>query len=100
MTMATEASARAWRFPERTAVAVNLRQHRRRQLLRGNGREWFLNGSCCAETDVNGSCREAAGSVAERLVVELSCHGQTRLNELIYKIGVYSINVYWCLFYY
>jgi hypothetical protein len=27
---------------ERTAVAVNLRQHRRRQLLRGNGREWFL----------------------------------------------------------
>jgi len=32
-------TAGAWRFPERTAVAVDLRQHRRRQLLRGNGRE-------------------------------------------------------------
>ncbi len=31
---------------ERTAVAVNLRQHRQRQLLRGNGCEWFLERGC------------------------------------------------------
>jgi hypothetical protein len=37
--LAVEASARAWRFPERTAVAVDLRQHRRQQLLHENGRE-------------------------------------------------------------
>ncbi len=40
--LAAEASAGAWRFPERTAVAVDLRQHRRRQLLRGNGREFCI----------------------------------------------------------
>jgi hypothetical protein len=50
--LAAEASAGAWRFSERTAVAVNLRQHRRRQLLRGNGREWFLERGCrfCSRT--------------------------------------------------
>jgi hypothetical protein len=31
---------------ERTAVAMNLRQHRRRQMLRGNGHEWFLERGC------------------------------------------------------
>jgi hypothetical protein len=30
------ASAGAWRFLKQTAMAVDLRQHRRRQLLRGN----------------------------------------------------------------
>jgi hypothetical protein len=30
------ASAGAWRFPKRTSVAVDLRQHRRQQLLHGN----------------------------------------------------------------
>jgi hypothetical protein len=37
--IAAEASAGAWRFPERTVVAMDLRQHWRQQLLRGNGRE-------------------------------------------------------------
>jgi hypothetical protein len=37
---------------EQTAVAVNLRQHRWRQLLRGNEREWFLERGCrfCSRT--------------------------------------------------
>jgi hypothetical protein len=37
---------------ERIAVAVNLRQHRRQQLLRGNEREWFLERGCrfCGRT--------------------------------------------------
>jgi hypothetical protein len=42
--LAAEASARAWRFPERIAVAVDLRQHRRRQLLCGNKRERQIDG--------------------------------------------------------
>jgi hypothetical protein len=42
--LAAEASAGAWRFQERTAVAVDLRQHRRRQLLRGNERERQIDG--------------------------------------------------------
>jgi hypothetical protein len=42
--LAVEASARAWRFPERTAVAVDLRQHWRRQLLHENGRERQIDG--------------------------------------------------------
>ncbi len=37
--LTAKASARAWRFPEQTAMAVDLRQHQRRQLLRRNGRK-------------------------------------------------------------
>jgi hypothetical protein len=52
---------------ERTVVTVNLRQHQRRQLLRGNEREWFLERgfTFCSRT---------------------SCHRQRGLSEFIYKI--------------
>jgi hypothetical protein len=43
------------------------------------------DGSCYAETDVNGSWREAAGSAAERRVTDR----QRGLSEFIYKIGTY-----------
>ncbi len=57
---------------ERTAMAVNLRQHRWRQLLRGNEREWFL--------------KEAVGFATERFCSRTSCHRQRGLSEFIYKI--------------
>ncbi len=46
--------AGAWRFPERTAVAVDSRHHRRRQLQRENGRERQIDGSRSWFQDLDG----------------------------------------------
>jgi hypothetical protein len=56
-------------------MAMNLRQHRRWQLLRGNGREctWMFF--------------PMAGSAAERFCSRTPCHGQTDTTKWIY-IGV------------
>jgi hypothetical protein len=45
-------------------------------------------GSCCAETDVNGSWREAAGSAAERRVTDR----QRGLSEFIYRMWLLMIS--------
>jgi hypothetical protein len=42
------------------------------------------DGNCCAETNVNGSWREAAGSTAKRFCNRTSCHRQIERTKWIY----------------
>jgi hypothetical protein len=63
-----------WQSTGCWSIRGNLRQHRQRQLLRGNGRF----GPVTTYPYRNGFAAHSAA--------ELSCQGQTRLSELIYKI--------------
>jgi hypothetical protein len=65
-----------WQSTGCWSIRGNLRQHRRRQLLRGNERFGPVT-----------TCPYRNGSATERFCSRTSCHRQTRLIEFIYKIG-------------